>query len=296
MHRLKANEVQLTAENISRDLSRLGLSPGSKIMVHSSLSGLGFVLGGASTVIQALLDVIGSQGLLVMPCPPVTGATLKSLQSAKVFDPKTTPCTTGKICETFRHWPGVFRSLHPTHSVAAIGPEAKWLVKDHHLDSTPFGPNSPFARLLEIDASIVGIGLDVRWITLYHHFEDICDYFPVRVYSEERFQIPVLLEDGTHVLVATPRHDPTVAAVRLNNDYATLSLVDNALTQYGQIIRGVVGRGQAYMIKACNLIRTLERMLNEKGQTIYNLKLLRKIKPEAIIVRPGHIGFGKSGL
>jgi aminoglycoside N3'-acetyltransferase len=260
-----------------------------KVMVHSSLSGLGFVEGGAFTVIQALLEVIGEDGLLAMPCPPTTGANLESVQTGVAFDPRTTPCTTGKICETFRQRPGVMRSLHPTHSVAATGLQAEWLIKDHHLDPTPFGPHSPFARLLEMDGYLLGIGLDVRWITFYHHFEDVCDHFPVRVYMIERFQVPVLQENGSKILVSVPYHDPDVAAFRLNNDPETLALVDRGLTRYGGIRRSSIGRGQAYLVKATGVFHTLQYLLNENGQTIYNVNLLKKVKPEAIITQPNNL-------
>jgi aminoglycoside 3-N-acetyltransferase len=60
-------EIRLTQDAIVNGLKRLGLAPGMAVEVHSSLSRLGFVEGGASTVIQALMEVVGEQGAIVMP-------------------------------------------------------------------------------------------------------------------------------------------------------------------------------------------------------------------------------------
>lgn len=281
MKGIKKNK-SVTAQELKRDLSNLGLKSGMKVMVHSSLPGIGYVDGGAQTVINVLIELIGPDGLLIMPCPPITGSTVETLKRNEIFIVSDTPCTTGIICETFRKWPSVYRSYHPTHSVAALGKDAYWLVKDHHLDTTPFGLNSPFARLLELDGSILGVGLDTRWITFYHHFEDICEEFPIKVYSEENYQIFVIEEDGGNIMVTTPNHDEIVSSVRLNNDSRTLKIIDDALTNHGKIKRGSIGQGHGYIVKASQIIQTLDYILKDKNQTIYNMALLKKFKPEAI--------------
>ncbi|UCD58095.1 MAG: AAC(3) family N-acetyltransferase, partial [Candidatus Hydrogenedentota bacterium] len=107
----------VTARKIVADLHSLGLDKGVNIVVHSSLSSLGHVEDGADAVIAALLEVIGETGTLVMPTftfPP-----------EPAFDVDSTRSTTGLLTETFRKREGVYRSAHPTHSVAAFGPLAK---------------------------------------------------------------------------------------------------------------------------------------------------------------------------
>jgi len=87
------------------------------VLVHSSLSSLGCVEGGADAVIDALLDVLGPGGTLVVPT--LTGTESLSAENPPRYDPDATPCWTGRVPETLRRRPGAMRSLHPTHSVAA---------------------------------------------------------------------------------------------------------------------------------------------------------------------------------
>ena len=57
----------ITLADISISLRALGLGPGHHVLVHSSLSSMGHVDGGAPTVVQALLDVVGPQGTVLAP-------------------------------------------------------------------------------------------------------------------------------------------------------------------------------------------------------------------------------------
>jgi len=56
-----------TTGDLVRDLRALGVAAGQVLMVHSSLSSLGRVLGGAPAVVRALLAALGPNGTLVMP-------------------------------------------------------------------------------------------------------------------------------------------------------------------------------------------------------------------------------------
>ena len=56
-----------TINSIYQDLNRLGINNNDIVLVHSSLSSLGWVCGGAQAVIIALMEVVGNSGTLVMP-------------------------------------------------------------------------------------------------------------------------------------------------------------------------------------------------------------------------------------
>jgi aminoglycoside 3-N-acetyltransferase len=108
--------------SIGADLTYLGLRAGDAVVVHSSLRSLGQVDGGSAAVVDALLDVLSPDGLLVGPT-----FTYGSIR----FDPTATPGLTGLIAETIRSWPGAARSWHPTHSIAAVGKGAAELLAGH---------------------------------------------------------------------------------------------------------------------------------------------------------------------
>jgi len=76
-----------TVKSLSADLRALGLREGMTLLVHSSLSSLGWVIGGAQAVIEALTQTLGESGALVMSAyttdnteprdwrdPPIPGA------------------------------------------------------------------------------------------------------------------------------------------------------------------------------------------------------------------------------
>lgn len=54
-------------QDILDALSTVGMRPGQTVMVHCSLSALGYVCGGAQSVIEALLQTVGEAGTIMMP-------------------------------------------------------------------------------------------------------------------------------------------------------------------------------------------------------------------------------------
>ncbi|MEM7426730.1 MAG: AAC(3) family N-acetyltransferase [Pseudomonadota bacterium] len=163
------------------DLQHLGVRPAGVLMVHSSLSSIGQTEG-AAAVIRALLGALGEDGTLVMPAfresvsQPGLGQEVtedirnEALRVSPPFDIDHTPTTSGLIPETFRTWPGVTRSTHPTTSVIAIGPQAEQIVTPHPL-AWAMGPGSPFGRMYELDAQQLMIGVGFNRLTMLHYAE-----------------------------------------------------------------------------------------------------------------------------
>ena len=165
------NSVQ--ESDIVRGLRDLGVNAGDVLLVHSSLKSFGVVDGGAEAVIAALLAAVGPAGTVAVPT--LTGRRDDSPGHPPVFDVRQTPCWTGLIPETFRRRPDARRSLHPTHSVAAIGPEADYLIRDHLDCDTPCGPGSPYLRLAELDGKVVFLGVTLDCCTLLHSVEELAE-------------------------------------------------------------------------------------------------------------------------
>ena len=128
-------QPRVTRHDLAADLRRLGLGSGDIVLVHSSLSRLGNVEGGADAVIRALLDVVAPDGTVLFPT--LTGSERDGPDNPPVIDVRATPCWTGLIPDSARRWQGALRSLHPTHSVAALGAEAGHYTAGHEESATP---------------------------------------------------------------------------------------------------------------------------------------------------------------
>ncbi len=153
----------VTKDDIIAGLADLGLRAGDTVVMHSSLSCFGKVEGGAETVIDALLEVLGATGTLVAPT--------FSFDSG-VFDPVTTPSQTGAITEALRHRKGAIRSQHPTHSVVAIGRLAEVITEDHHKVEA-FARGSALFKVLQANGRILQLGTDHTTNSMIHVAEEI---------------------------------------------------------------------------------------------------------------------------
>jgi len=161
----------LTQSDIAAGLRDLGLYAGCNVLVHSSLSSFGHVEGGADSVIDALLEVVSESGTVIVPT--LTGSERLNAENPPIFNPVSSAGWTGRIPETFRHRSNAIRSLHPTHSVAAIGANAVTLTQDHMDSVTPCDALSPYGKLPRLpDSFILLIGVTHTSNTTFHHVEE----------------------------------------------------------------------------------------------------------------------------
>ena len=153
-------------DSLVTEFRALGIKPGMDLLVHSSLRRVGPVAGGAETVIDALLAVLGPEGTLMMSA--VSG---NVNENQPVFDVKLTPATVGTLPNVFLKREGVIRSLHPVHSVAALGPRAKFFTDGHLECNTPWSPGSPYGKLMRNKGSILFLGTNFTCNTCIHALE-----------------------------------------------------------------------------------------------------------------------------
>lgn len=185
-----------TRESISADLRALGVRPGGVLLVHSSLSSLGWVSGGALAVVQALLDVLGPAGTLVVPSqtadnrdpstwvPRPPEAWWPAIrETLPGFDPERSPSVrVGVISEQVRTWPGAARSAHPQTSFAAVGAHAAELMSGHATDCH-LGEASPLAALEAVNAATLLLGVGFAQATAFHLAEYRQPEPPRRIYA-----------------------------------------------------------------------------------------------------------------
>lgn len=183
--------MDMTIDNLVTKLATNGIERGDHLLVHSSLSSIGWVEGGADTVIDALLQAVGEAGTVMFPT--LTGAVTDSPETPPRFDARSSACWTGKIPEAARLRPDAVRSLHPTHSVVAFGRYASWFTSGHELVRTPCGYGSPYDKLASVGGKIVLIGVTQQCNTSYHHAEEVS-------------RTPIVLQDRTMAITMTDIH------------------------------------------------------------------------------------------
>ena len=184
---IKQTKFPNTIHTIKRDLRNLGIKEGDIVLVHSSMSKLGWVCGDEVTVVQALLDVVGKEGTIVMPAhtggntnpdswshPPVPETWREPIRrTMPSFNVKNTPTRgMGKIAECFRNYEGTVRSNHPQLSFCANGRFKNEIVEKHDL-SYALGMNSPLGKLYELDAKILLLGVGYSNCTSMHVAETL---------------------------------------------------------------------------------------------------------------------------
>lgn len=216
-------------------LQTFGPFPAQGLMVHSALSACGYIRGGPATVIQALRTWIRERDL-VMPthsyCYPDKEG------RAPRFDLAVTPSRVGAITDSFWRQPHVVRSLHPTHSLACLGPGAKELCARHELSETPCGVGTPYEKLVTQEFSVLMFGVTMDSYTLFHTAEDAA-------------QVPYLYESRLYQLEVVDHAEQIRQITMRRQDMSIIrcfAQMDAWLEERRLLIRRSLGLGQLLFI------------------------------------------------
>ena len=174
----------ISKQDLINDFNLIGIKAGMNIMVHSSLSKIGWAIGGPQTVVYALKEIIGESGTIVMPAATpfclhpndwkgknIPKEWINKIEDhLPVFDKDVTPTTMGAIPEVFRNWPKTLRSDHPISSVCANGKLAEIITASHNLEISE-GINTPYEKVYDYDFKILLLGVGFNRCTMLHFAE-----------------------------------------------------------------------------------------------------------------------------
>lgn len=187
-------------------VNELGLSEGDTVFVHSSMDqlNLGFPF---YRILPIMQEITGERGTLLFPTYPQLSS-YEFLSRGKIFDVRKTPSYTGILTEFARRQPRARRSLHPTKSVCAIGPQALELTSTHQMSPYPYDACSPYYKIIEASGKIIGIGVSTANLSFVHCVDDaLKEDFPVQPYHPKLFAAQCINYEGQFEIVKTYAHD-----------------------------------------------------------------------------------------
>lgn len=189
------------AEDLKRFLTGIGVRHGDTLMLHSSWLPLNGFKGTPAQFNSALREHLGPEGLLVMPSLTYHNqSSAEFLAGGKPMDVRRSPSAMGLLSEVFRRNKETTRSLSPTHPLLAWGKDAPDFIANHEKTDRPFGPASPFAKLLERNALLLCLDVGFSSITFTHFVEDrLQDTLPFPLYEAEPMTGTVIDREGQRI-------------------------------------------------------------------------------------------------
>lgn len=195
MGSLKNKEISsvITIEDIKRLMKNIGIQNGDVLEVHASLKSIGYILGGANALLDAILEIVGFEGTLVMSAHSIDNSEPAYFQNPPVdlslfnLIRENTPSFKGKFDDlngmgqlaiALQKRPSVYFSSHPQVSMMAHGKHAKWITQSHPLNDM-FGLKSPLAKMVELKAKVLLIGVEYNSCTGMHLGEYLSQKRPI---------------------------------------------------------------------------------------------------------------------
>ncbi len=241
-----------TKNSLIKDIEQAGIRNQGTLLIHSSMKAIGPVEGGGDTVLDAFIEFM-KDGLLLFPTHSWSASNLKD----ETYDPMTEPSCVGILPNLFMKRPGAMRSMHPTHSVTAMGSRAWTYVQRDNDVHTPCPRNGCFGGLYDEAAQILFLGASLKKNTFIHSVEEWLN-IPNRIASTPR-KIKLLYEDGQIREVDVYGHFSTRGNVSQNYDKLLPPML-----QMGIAREVKVGDALSYVIEVKPMADWVIGLLKEK--------------------------------
>ncbi|WP_096154900.1 MULTISPECIES: aminoglycoside N(3)-acetyltransferase [Bacillus] len=264
---IKEKNLLVTKSTLIQEFRNLGVKEGMTLIVHSSLSLIGWVCGGAPTVIMALQEVLTEEGTLVMPThtgnnsdpadwgnPPVPKEWWQPIRDEMPgFMPEVTPTFfMGAIPESFRKFPNVLRSHHPTVSFAAWGKYANYITEKHPL-TKELGYESPLGKIYRLDGHVLLLGVGYDSNTSMHLAEEGIENYPTK-------------QSGSAIIKDGKRKWVTYTSLAYQEELFEAIGEEFEASCHEDIINGNIGKAPSKLMRQIPLVDfTQQYLLNNKG-------------------------------
>jgi aminoglycoside 3-N-acetyltransferase len=259
----------------SHALDGLGLHSGSVVMVHASWRPDNGFCGRPVDLLGSLKSALGRQGLLVMPSLTYQNQSSKEfLKQGRPMNVRRSPSHMGLLSEVFRRGAETRRSLSPTHPLLAWGDAAEAFLRDHDKALVPFGPDSPFRRLLDLGGKILTFDAPFSTVTFTHFLEDrIASSLPFPLYEPE----PVLgtIVDYQGATREVPVKVLSLAANALRREERLVA----RLEQEGVIIKRRIGNTRLLLMDTVAMTDTVDRMV-ARGESFFDTPVDAPLHPQ----------------
>lgn len=233
--------MNYSKEHFKNNLKKLGIKQNDSLLIHSSMKSIGNVEGGADTVIDAFVEYV-SKGLIIFP----THTWEQMKDNYNISDPEKEPSFVGVLSNIFMKRKNVFRSLHPTHSIAAYGKNAKNFVQGEEMFDTPLNRKGCWGKIYDLKSKILFIGCSLNKNTIIHGVEEWCK-IPNRL-SDKYQNLKIKVEDK---IIEKPIR-------RHHNDHGDVSenygKIEKPLLKLGIAKIGKFGDAKTYLVDSYKMI------------------------------------------
>jgi len=250
-------------EKLKAKLRKMGIGETDTLFVHANFKQDSGCKGTPLDVVNALIELVGLKGNLLMVSIPFRGTAYEYLKKQKPFRINKTMSMMGLITEMFRRKEGVRRSFHPTHPVLAYGKDSEWITSDHAMCVFPCGVGTPFDKFRQLNGKILFYDVGFGAITFFHYVEELIkDKLPFRVFHDELFSVKAYdYYDNEHIIKTYAYDRRTVRNTKI---------LEDEMYKRNMIKTGRIGNSKFILVNAEDVVICQTTMV-EEGNFPYDL-------------------------